>query len=124
VCDPGAIVAVLNRHEVRFVVIGGMAAMVRDLPVPATVDIDITPSREPDNLERLAAAFDELEAGLLTADRGGHIARDHTAKTPKPPLVESRSGVRFSSRVWCASSPVRASPGGRGTHRRTSRSAC
>lgn len=62
---------VLNRHEVRFVVIGGMAAMVRDLPVPATVDIDITPSRDPENLERLAAAFDELEAGLLTAGQGG-----------------------------------------------------
>ncbi|KLR61747.1 hypothetical protein IMCC26207_10664 [Actinobacteria bacterium IMCC26207] len=69
--DPGAIIAILNRHQVRFVVIGGMAAMVRDLPVPATVDIDITPSRDPDNLERLAAAFDDLEAGLLTADQGG-----------------------------------------------------
>jgi len=43
VCDPGAIIAALNRHEVRFVVIGGMAAMVRDLPAPATVDIDNTP---------------------------------------------------------------------------------
>ena len=42
----------------------------RDLPMPATVDIDVTPARDPDNLERLAAAFDELEAGLLTADRG------------------------------------------------------
>jgi len=71
VFDPGALVAVLNRHEVRFVVIGGMAAMVRDLPVPATVDLDITPARDTENLERLAAAFDELEAGLLTADRGG-----------------------------------------------------
>lgn len=69
--DPGAIVAVLNRHQVRFVVIGGMAAIVRDLPVPATVDIDITPSRDPPNLERLVAAFDELDAGLFTADRGG-----------------------------------------------------
>jgi hypothetical protein len=69
--DPGAIVAVLNRHQVRFVVIGGMAAMVRDLPVPATVDIDITPARDTDNLERLASAFDELEAGLLTAIEAG-----------------------------------------------------
>ncbi len=69
--DPGAIVAVLNGHGVRFVVIGGMAAMVRDLPVPATVDIDITPARNAENLERMAAAFDELEAGLLTADQGG-----------------------------------------------------
>jgi hypothetical protein len=71
VFDPGGIVAVLNRHDVRFVVIGGMAAMVHDLPLPATVDIDITPSRDPDNLERLAAAFDELEAELLTSERGG-----------------------------------------------------
>ncbi len=51
--------------------IGGMAAMAHDLPVPVTIDIDITPSRDPDNLERLATAFDELEAGLLTADQGG-----------------------------------------------------
>lgn len=69
--DPGAIVAVLNRHGVRFVVIGGMAAMARDLPVPATIDIDITPARDTENLERLTGAFDELEAGLLTADQGG-----------------------------------------------------
>lgn len=42
--------------------IGGMAAMARDLPMPATVDIDITPSRDPENLERPASAFDDLVA--------------------------------------------------------------
>jgi hypothetical protein len=69
--DPAAIVEVLARHDVQFVVIGGVAAMVHDLPLPATVDIDVTPDRNLDNLERLAVAFDELEAGLLTADTGG-----------------------------------------------------
>lgn len=69
--DPGAIVRTLNTHCVRFVIIGGVAAQIRDLPVPATVDIDITPARDKRNLERLAAAFDELSAGLLTADETG-----------------------------------------------------
>lgn len=69
--DPTAIVEVLVRHGVKFIVIGGAAAMVHDLPLPATVDVDVTPHRDVDNLERLALAFDELEAGLLTADAGG-----------------------------------------------------
>ena len=61
----------MNRHGVRYVVIGGIAAQLRDLPVPATVDIDVTPARDHPNLERLANAFEELEAGLLSADEGG-----------------------------------------------------
>ncbi|MGH9132540.1 MAG: hypothetical protein ACRDZZ_01290 [Ilumatobacteraceae bacterium] len=44
---------------------------IHDLPVPATVDIDVTPARDRKNLERLARAFDELEAGLLTAEEAG-----------------------------------------------------
>ena len=69
--DPGAVVRILNRRGVRYVVIGGIAAQLQDLPVPATVDIDVTPSRDRKNLERLAKAFEELEAGLYTADEGG-----------------------------------------------------
>jgi len=69
--DIAAIIRTLNEHAVRYVVIGGVAAIVRDLPLPATVDIDITPARDADNLTRLAGAFDDLDAGLLTADEGG-----------------------------------------------------
>lgn len=66
--DPGTIVRVLNKHGVRYIIIGGIAAEIHDLPVPATVDIDVTPARDRKNLERLARAFDELEAGLYTAE--------------------------------------------------------
>ena len=69
--DPAGIVRVLNQHGVRFVVIGGIAAQAHDLGLPATIDIDVTPARDRRNLARLAAAFDELEAGLNTADMGG-----------------------------------------------------
>lgn len=57
--DAAAIVGVLNRHGVKYVVIGGIAAQLHDLPVPATVDIDVTPARDHKNLEWLARAFDE-----------------------------------------------------------------
>ena len=50
-------VRVLNKHRVRYVVIGGIAAQIHDLPVPATVDIDLTPDRGKQNLERLAKTF-------------------------------------------------------------------
>jgi hypothetical protein len=69
--DAAGIVRALNRHGVRYVIIGGMAAQLHDLPVPATVDIDVTPARDRTNLERLALAFDELEAGLYTAEQAG-----------------------------------------------------
>jgi predicted nucleotidyltransferase len=57
------ILEVLTRHGVRFVVIGAVAAIAQGSPLP-TEDIDITPARDPENLERLAAALLELEAKL------------------------------------------------------------
>lgn len=69
--DPAAIVRVLNRHHVRYVIVGGFAAQLHNLTIPATLDIDLTPARDRENLEHLAMAFDDLEAGLYTADHGG-----------------------------------------------------
>jgi len=63
--DPGreAIVRTLERHGVRYVVIGGAAAQARGWLEP-TDDIDVTPERSEENLERLAAAVRELEGGF------------------------------------------------------------
>jgi hypothetical protein len=44
--DIAGIVQTLNAASVRYVIIGGVAALVHNLPLPATVDIDITPSRD------------------------------------------------------------------------------
>ena len=92
--DPAAVVRVLNKHGVRFVVIGGIAAQLHDLPVPATVDIDVTPARDSKNLERLAKAFDELEAGLYTADESGTGRRGRERRTHRP--VRHSDSVRTS----------------------------
>lgn len=55
--DNQALLPVLESHEVHFVVIGGIAADIHDLPLPATVDLDITPTRDEENLHALAAAL-------------------------------------------------------------------
>ncbi len=61
------IFACLDRHGVQYVLIGGLAAVLHGSPLP-TLDADICPSHGADNLERLAAALDELDARLRTAD--------------------------------------------------------
>ena len=65
------LIAALTRNAVEFVVIGGVAAQLHRLPMPATVDLDITPSRSPENLTRLAKVFDEIDAALATAGEYG-----------------------------------------------------
>jgi hypothetical protein len=62
---PGEILAVLERHGVEFVVIGGLAAALHGSPF-VTTDIDVTPRRARKNLERLSAALEELDARIRT----------------------------------------------------------
>lgn len=59
--DREAILRALERHGVRYVLIGGAAAQTRGWR-GVTLDVDITPAQDPDNLERLARALDELDA--------------------------------------------------------------
>lgn len=60
---PEEILAALARHEVRYVLIGGLAATLRGSPYP-TADVDITPASDRPNLGRLAAALRDLGAKL------------------------------------------------------------
>lgn len=63
--DPERIVTVLARHRVRYVLIGALAARLQGFP-RLTADLDITPARDPENLERLAGALRELDARVFT----------------------------------------------------------
>lgn len=53
--------AALEAERVRYVVIGGTAAVIRGAPY-ATFDLDITPARDVRNLERLATALRNIGA--------------------------------------------------------------
>jgi hypothetical protein len=61
--EPGEMLEAFERHEVRYVVIGGLAAEIHGSPY-ATRDVDVTPARDRENLGKLASALRELEAML------------------------------------------------------------
>lgn len=62
------ILAALNRRGVRYVVIGAFAAIAQGAPIDATFDIDVTPQRDPQNLERLSLALSDLDAAIRVDD--------------------------------------------------------
>jgi hypothetical protein len=64
--DPLEILRVLERHRVRYVLIGAAAARIAGAPV-VTEDVDIVPATSHENLERLATALDELGARLRSS---------------------------------------------------------
>lgn len=65
--EADAIIACLYRHDVRYVLIGGLAAILHGSP-QVTFDVDICPARDSQNLERLAAALREMGARVRAPD--------------------------------------------------------
>ena len=116
---PRLILRALLAHDVDFVLIGGMAGIARGSSYPS-YDVDIAYERSRPNLERLAAALQELQATLRgappdvpflldaeTLERGAHF----TFSTPygsldiltdpdgAPPYVQLRAGAGEPSLV-------------------------
>jgi hypothetical protein len=83
--DPVALLRLLEGHRVEFIVVGGIAARLRGAPL-LTQDVDITPSTDRTNLERLAAALRDLDARLRTATEPDGVAFPFD-----PALLESAS---------------------------------
>jgi hypothetical protein len=61
--QPAAVVELLNRHGVRYALIGGLAAALHGSP-SVTQDVDVCYARDPENLAVLAAALTEIHARL------------------------------------------------------------
>jgi hypothetical protein len=77
--DAAAIVAVLNRHRVRYVVIGAFAALAQQAPIDPTQDLDVAPAAGPENLRRLSRALRELGARVRADGVDGGLPFDHDA---------------------------------------------
>ena len=77
--NAAAIVAALNRHQVRYVVIGAFAAIAQQAPIPATRDIDLTPDASPENLDRLSQALRQLGARIRTDEVPEGLPFSHDA---------------------------------------------
>ena len=65
--QPAAILESLDRHGVEYVLIGGYAALLHGSTLP-TRDLDITPRRQADNLTKLIAALEDLDARVRVSD--------------------------------------------------------
>lgn len=56
-----AVLRTLAEHEVDFIVVGGVAAVLRGAPIN-TFDLDVVHSTDSENVDRLLAALSELQA--------------------------------------------------------------
>jgi hypothetical protein len=76
--DPERLLKTLARRRVRYVLIGAVAARLQGFP-RMTADTDITPSREHENLTRLAKALKDLDAKVYTESVPEGLAFDCSA---------------------------------------------
>jgi len=76
--QPHAILAVLDSHGVRYVLIGGLAAVLHGAS-HVTTDVDVVPEEAKHNLERLSAALKELGARIRVTGEPEGVPFDHSA---------------------------------------------
>jgi len=77
---PEALIEVLDRHGVRFVLIGGFAAVIHGSPY-VTTDLDIVPGTSRENLARLSLALRELRARVWTSSEPAGLPFAHDAES-------------------------------------------
>lgn len=70
---------VLVRHDVEFVIVGGVAALLEGAPI-LTLDLDVVHQKTPENVERLLRALEEIHAryrdpaGQLILPNAAHLS--------------------------------------------------
>jgi hypothetical protein len=87
--DPAAILRVLARHRVEYVVIGGIGGVLHGSPI-STDDVDVVPALGQTNLTALAAALRDLNARLLSHEEPEGISVAWTAKNLQRWIVDFR----------------------------------
>jgi len=82
--DREALFALLERHRVAFVLIGGAAIQSHGGRYD-TLDVDLAPETTPENLARLADALNELDCRLITdpADAASWVTLPASYFTPR-----------------------------------------
>ncbi|MDN5857312.1 MAG: hypothetical protein L0H84_01695 [Pseudonocardia sp.] len=75
---PQEVLHALERHGVRYVLIGGLAAVLHGSALP-TYDVDITPEASTDNLARLSEALRALDARVRVDGVDGGLRFSHDA---------------------------------------------
>lgn len=84
------LVSILAKHEVEFIIVGGMAAVLRGTPVN-TFDLDVVYDRGTANIERLLLALDELQAIVRDDPRRLRLNESHLLSAGHK-LMETNQG--------------------------------
>jgi predicted nucleotidyltransferase len=84
------LVSTLARHDVEFIIVGGMAAILRGTPVN-TFDLDIFYERSAENIERLLNALKELQAVVRDDPRRKRLNKSHLESAGHK-LMETNQG--------------------------------
>lgn len=84
-----AVCGTLIHHGVDYVVVGGIAAQLHGAPVERTRDVDVVPGRTADNLDRLAAALEAMNARLWVGEHTPEGVAIPFAETFKCPFESS-----------------------------------
>lgn len=79
--DAEDILAAFNARSVNYLVIGAFALIAQGVPIAATHDIDLTPQRDPDNLERLSQALTDLDARIRVDNLEEGLPFSHDARS-------------------------------------------
>jgi hypothetical protein len=91
-------IALLNEHEVRYLIVGGYAVAVHGHP-RYTKDLDVWILTETGNADRLLSALEEFGFGSLGLTRGDFVTRDQVIQLGYPPnridILTSLEGVSF-----------------------------
>jgi predicted nucleotidyltransferase len=77
---PDRILAVLAEHGVRFVLVGGFAAVIHGSPY-VTTDVDVVPESTEENLRRLSDALRSMHAQVWTTGEPGGLEFGHDARS-------------------------------------------
>ena len=85
------ILRTLHDHEVEFIVVGGMAAVIGGAPI-VTRDLDVLRARSPQNADRWLTALTDLEAVSRTDSRRLRPNASHL-EGPGHLLLETRFGT-------------------------------
>jgi hypothetical protein len=78
--DPERILDALNRQGVRYVLIGGFAAVIHGSPY-VTTDVDVVPDTTRENLDRLSAALRSIHARVWTAGEPDGLEFHHDGES-------------------------------------------
>lgn len=78
--EPERILRALNERGVRYILIGGFAAVIHGSPY-VTTDLDVVPETDGANLERLSAALTDLNARVWTSTEPEGLVFEHDAES-------------------------------------------